>query len=1472
MTSTSTPASATPSEADPPPPRRRRWRRRLAIALVAVLLTLVLAIGAIQSAPGKNWLAEQINSLTENSDMVVRVEGITGTVPMNFAVAAVTVSDAEGVWLEIEDAVIRWRPLALANRAIRVSNLSAARVTVLRAPTASDLDEPDEPKPPLAARRLLATIRGLPVVQAPSIAVDRLEIAEGLLPEAAAFRVNGAVETNANRSRTINLNVTGLDNTDSVLTLETAIDPSAESMALAITIDESAGGLIGRLASLPPDEPVTARIGADGPLGALPLSLELSTGETPLLTAKGEAALLDTLSVSLDGASLLPPDMRPENAGALLDEPFTFTISGAVDEPRTAAQASATLAGAGIDATLEIEYAFDPATADATAKIAIADASVYSELAGEPLTGRLTIDATASGPADALQFTLAVDAPAFSRSATVVEGLRFAAQGALTRGDEGPNVNLTGNGAIASLRDPQLPELDGPFAEWTVSMEHGAGGLRLEAPVRLPAVGGAVNVTLTGDERVESGDYALFIDLPDTAAVAKLARLDGSGAVQVNATGAFHRIERRATAALTASGAALTGFHDHLSALMGDAFTLDANAAFADERLDVSQLALTSGNAAIDGTAAYDLESKSLDAGFKAMIARLADLSAIAGRPLGGSLHAEGQVRHNAEELATNIAIRADGLAIDTRTFQGFTATVTTTGVPEQVQGEAAIALWDGAGRLDATGAFAREGASFTLTQAALDGPGIRINGSGQWPGDLAGASGTLTVDADDLGDLGGFLAIDLAGAADIEATLTAAGTQRLEATGAAAFLRIPGFAIDELNLNAALQAPFTAPRGIGSIALRGLHAGESRIDMADVTLRGDGESIAIEAAAESTAPVAARLTASAGAVLAEDRQTLTVSALDGTVDDLPIALDGPAVVRFSPGAYDADAIRIAFADGVIELQGGIAGDTADLNVRAMDFPLELAEQFGGPALNGTASADLSLSGPVDAPTADLKIAVTGLTPQDERAEGMTPIDVNLEAVLADGLLDAQATAINLGDEPSQAELQVPAEFALRPFAFRIEDDAPLDGSVAMQVDTARAGAVALPSDQVARGALAGAIEIGGTVAAPALDGTLTMADGYYENVETGTVLHDVQLDAIFDGQSVTVRTLEVHDGEGGSARAEGTAAFAPELAFAFDATFDTARLVRLDIADATVDGAASVRGDADGADVTGELTVSPLTIRIPGSAGPDVPTLDVRNAADEQPDTFADAPAEPATYPVNLGVTVSMPGAVYVTGRGLQSEWRGNVAASGPANAPDIGGRLSIVEGSLDFMSKSFQLVNSSITLDGPIPLDPLVDITAQRQQPDLVARLRIIGPASAPQVRLESDPPLPQDDILAYILFGRPMSGLGPSQALQVVRAARALSGASGTGSAFNVTGHMQEALGLDTLNFDASDGLGAASVGIGKRFSDKIYVEVNQGLAGTGSGVSATLDLTDDISVEASSSDSGGGGAAIKYKRDY
>ena len=61
--------------------------------------------------------------------------------------------------------------------------------------------------------------------------------------------------------------------------------------------------------------------------------------------------------------------------------------------------------------------------------------------------------------------------------------------------------------------------------------------------------------------------------------------------------------------------------------------------------------------------------------------------------------------------------------------------------------------------------------------------------------------------------------------------------------------------------------------------------------------------------------------------------------------------------------------------------------------------------------------------------------------------------------------------------------------------------------------------------------------------------------------------------------------------------------------------------------------------------------------------------------------------------WPVNLDVVVESSGRTFVRGRGLDSEWQGQVSVSGKASQPSVTGSVSAVRGNADFLGKNFDL-----------------------------------------------------------------------------------------------------------------------------------------------------------------------------------
>ena len=125
---------------------------------------------------------------------------------------------------------------------------------------------------------------------------------------------------------------------------------------------------------------------------------------------------------------------------------------------------------------------------------------------------------------------------------------------------------------------------------------------------------------------------------------------------------------------------------------------------------------------------------------------------------------------------------------------------------------------------------------------------------------------------------------------------------------------------------------------------------------------------------------------------------------------------------------------------------------------------------------------------------------------------------------------------------------------------------------------------------------------------------------------------------------------------------------------------------------------------------------------------------------------------------------------------------------------------------------------------------------------------------------------PQLPQEEVLAQILFGRRLENLSAIQALQLANAVATLAGRGGDG----IVARLRQGFGLDDL--DVQTGAeGGAQLRAGRYLSENVYSEVT--IESTGkSEISLNLDLSDSVTVKSSVGADGNTGIGLFYERDY
>jgi len=230
----------------------------------------------------------------------------------------------------------------------------------------------------------------------------------------------------------------------------------------------------------------------------------------------------------------------------------------------------------------------------------------------------------------------------------------------------------------------------------------------------------------------------------------------------------------------------------------------------------------------------------------------------------------------------------------------------------------------------------------------------------------------------------------------------------------------------------------------------------------------------------------------------------------------------------------------------------------------------------------------------------------------------------------------------------------------------------------------------------------------------------------------------------------------------------------------------------------------------------------------------------------------------------IGLDITVNAPSRIFVRGRGLDAELGGSLRIGGTTANVLPSGRFDLIRGRLNLLGTRLDLTEGSAILQGSF--DPFIRLVASTRSGGYLISINVVGEISAPDVSFTSEPSLPEDEVLAQLLFGRSVSSLSPVQLLQLADAAASLAGGS-TSSGF-LTG-LRENLGLDDLDLQ-TDEEGNAAVRAGRYLSENVYADVTVG--GGQTDLSLNIDLTPNVTARGSFSSDGSSSLGVFYERDY
>ncbi len=228
------------------------------------------------------------------------------------------------------------------------------------------------------------------------------------------------------------------------------------------------------------------------------------------------------------------------------------------------------------------------------------------------------------------------------------------------------------------------------------------------------------------------------------------------------------------------------------------------------------------------------------------------------------------------------------------------------------------------------------------------------------------------------------------------------------------------------------------------------------------------------------------------------------------------------------------------------------------------------------------------------------------------------------------------------------------------------------------------------------------------------------------------------------------------------------------------------------------------------------------------------------------------------------LDLTIAAPERIFVRGRGLDAELGGSLRVTGTTDNIVPSGRFSLIRGRLDLLGKRFTIDEGMIELQGA--LTPYIRFAAESESNGITVTIVIEGEASAPEIHFLSSPELPEEEVMAQLLFGRGLTSLSPLQAAQLASAVAQLAGTGGEG----IVGRLRSSFGLDDLDVTAAED-GSAAVRAGKYLSEKVYSDVTVGAEGK-TEINLNLDIRPGVTARGTLGSDGSSGIGIYYERDY
>jgi translocation and assembly module TamB len=1424
---------------------RRLPRPALFLLLLAAALLLPPAFAQDEAAE-QSRLQQFLEQALSTPERTVRIGEIGGLLSSTITIDSVSVADPAGVWLELEELELAWNRLALFRGRLEIERLRAERIEWLRRPAGEAEVEGAAPSLPLSI--------DIQAIEAPVI-----EIGDQVVGVRATLAARGSVSA-VGAALEAAIEVDRLDEPGGSLAADFAFNPAESLLRADASLREPPGGLVAAFLNLPGRPEIELTLDGDGPLDDWRAELALA--------ADGEAVLAGEARISRveDGYRAVADVVGA--LGRLAPPPYQALLAGgsrlALDAVRqddgAVRLARAELTADAVELRAEGALAADLVPRQGRLDLRLGPAGepiALPFLPGVPRVDSALVEARLAEADGGWSATMTLHdldhaEAAIERLVVEAEGtarnLAAAAERALT-------FSARAEARGIAPRDPALAAALGERLALEAEGAWQAGG-----PLRIAALAARtqdLSLAFSGSAAADRIDGRYRLETADLSRLAPLVGRDLAGRLAFDATGAVHPGDAGFDLTIDGRASDLRTGMTALDPLLAGPVALQGGVARTAGSFRLEDLRLE--GEAVSARLSGSLAEPALDLSFDAEIAdlsRVSDRASGAARLAGGVSGAAAAPRVAVTAEGDNVVLMGQRLADAIARFEGIVAGPETEGSAAlsatldgvSVEGAAELSgLPDGSRRLEAL----RLSGGRNIAEGALT---IRPDGL---------LDGALSVRAPEIAVVAPLLLAEAAGAAELDVRLEAAdGRQAAQIAGEIDDLRYEGMVVGDAEIDLAATDLFGAPVVEGRFAARDLAVGGAEIAALEGTARRIGERTEFDVVA-NLAEGEAALSGSLSPIPAGFAVALDTLRLARAGEALRLA--EPTIVEVRDGTAVLDGLTLLVNGGRIALSGR-AGATLDLTAELTGVSAALANTVA-PQLEaqGTISGRLAASGTPAAPRMTFNASWQGASVRAAREAGLGTFDAVAEGSYAEGTV--QLTA----------DLQSAAGLALR-----VAGRAAVTGAGALDLRVTGTAPLALASRQLEgrdtrlTGNLAIDLTVGGTLASPAFSGTLATREAALIDPETGIVLRDLALQARFAGDQLVVESLSATSGPGGTLSGAGTVGLDPAAGYPLDLrlTVRDGRYVDGQLIAATLNADLTVTGRAARPTLAGTITVQRAEISVPERLPRDHVAVEVRHIAAPAAVEATVRLARPRARPevdgeptgILLDLVIEAPARIFVRGRGLDAELGGRLALTGPVSSVAAAGAFQLRRGHIDILTQRITFDRGNLDFAGD--LDPVLDLEGTTRSGEITVTVTVTGRASDPAIAFSSIPELPQDEVLAHLLFRRSLSDLSP---LQLARLAAAAAELGGLTEGPGLLQQLRAATGLDVLDLVPAED-GGLAVQAGRYVNENIYLGLEQGTTAESSRVTIELDITDELKARGALGSDGASSLGIFFEREY